>query len=71
MTLYQIIYDWYESLLDGSNLSALTFEIGGQNMSMDSWLCHSATIFTLVMFCVLLFCITKYLFKAGSDLIKW
>lgn len=71
MTIYQIIYGWFESLIDGSNLDIFTFEIGGQTLAMDSWLCHSATIIVLVACCLFLFACVKYLFKAGAGLFKW
>lgn len=71
MTIYEIIYDWFNSLIDGSNLSQFSFDINGVTITFDTWICHSATILTLVAICLFLFGCVRYLFKAGAGLFKW
>lgn len=71
MTLYQIIYNWFLDLLNGSNLNSFTTSVGNNAITYDVWLAHTGTIIVLIACCLFLFGCVKYLFKAGAGLFKW
>ena len=61
-TLYSIIYDWFSTYVF-VGLPACSWEIGGQNITLEAWLNHSATILVLCVFAFLLFSLAVWLFK--------
>lgn len=52
--MYQIIYDFFAGTLF-AGAPALTWQVGGQSLTLEAWLSHSATIITLVVLALVAF----------------
>lgn len=69
MSLYDLIYDYFiNHIWNSANLTAITHDISGVNMSMDVWLSHTSTIITLVLLVVVLGVFVKWLFGIFANL---
>ena len=50
MTLYNIIYDFFDTYVFTANdMPECTWQIGGEDVAFASWLNHTATIAVLVL----------------------
>lgn len=70
-SLYTIIYDWFQSLLNGSNLNSYTFTMMNQTMTLQEWLSTFGTLAILVLIVVFFIMCTIWLFKFVGGLFKW
>lgn len=62
--MYQLIFDFaYAYLFNNGDLNHIKSTIGGPEMSMRVWLCHSLSIVTMVLLFAVACMFVKWLFK--------
>lgn len=64
--LYRLLYDFYYSIFNDDDLTAITTTY---NLPFDNWLAHTCTIATLITLIVVAFFFLRWLFKVISGLI--